>query len=98
MGKCSKRPSPSPPAFVGTFPYNLLNGTAGSHLLCYGDSIGDVPCLMSSRPRLGDDVGSLMARRINASTSPHQSRRCVAPSMRNVDPPQDGDSPRHHFE
>jgi len=24
MGKCPERPSPSPPAFVGTFPYNPL--------------------------------------------------------------------------
>ena len=29
MGKCPERASPSPPAVVGTFPYNLLNGTAG---------------------------------------------------------------------
>ena len=28
MGKCPERLSPSPPAVVGTFPYNLLNGTA----------------------------------------------------------------------
>jgi hypothetical protein len=98
MGKCPERPSPSLPAVVGTFPYNLLNGTAGSHLLYYGDSIDDVPCLMSSRPRLGDDVESLMALRISESTSPHHSRRCVGPSMRKVDLPENGDSPRHRFE
>ena len=33
MGKCPERPSPSPPAVVGTFPYNLLNGTAGQRLI-----------------------------------------------------------------
>jgi hypothetical protein len=33
MGKCLQRPCASLAAVVGTFPYNLLNGTAGSHLL-----------------------------------------------------------------
>jgi hypothetical protein len=33
MGKCPERPSPSPHAVVGTFPYNLLNGTAGKRLI-----------------------------------------------------------------
>jgi hypothetical protein len=33
MGKCPEKPSSSPPAVVGTFPYNLLNGTAGKRLI-----------------------------------------------------------------
>ena len=33
MGKCPERPSSSPPAVVGTFPYNLLNGTVGKRLI-----------------------------------------------------------------
>jgi hypothetical protein len=37
MGKCPDRPSPSPPAVVGTFPYKLLNGTAWARLLLYGN-------------------------------------------------------------
>ena len=36
MGKCPERPSSSPPAVVGTFPYNLLNGTAWARLLLLG--------------------------------------------------------------
>jgi hypothetical protein len=98
MGKCPERASPSPPAVVGTFPYNLLNGTAGKRLIRYGDSIGTVPCLASSRPRSGEDVESLMARRVSVSTSLQDFRHCVGPAIRNVDPPEDGDSPRHHVE
>jgi hypothetical protein len=37
MGRCPDRASPSPPAVVGTFPYNLLNGTAWARLLLYGN-------------------------------------------------------------
>jgi hypothetical protein len=37
MGKCPDRLPPSPLAVVGTFPYNLLNGTAWARLLLYGN-------------------------------------------------------------
>jgi hypothetical protein len=33
MGKCPQTPTPSPPAVAGTFPYNVLNGTAGQRLI-----------------------------------------------------------------
>jgi hypothetical protein len=34
-----------------------------------------------------------MARRVSVSISLPDSRRCVGPPIRNVDPPEDGDSP-----
>ena len=99
MGKCPERPSPSPPAVVGTFPYNLLNGTAGKRLIMLW---GFNRCASLSHvvvdQRLGEDVESLMARRVSVSTSPQHARRCVGPLIRNVDPPEDGDSPRHYLE
>jgi hypothetical protein len=99
MGKCPKRPSPSPPAVVGTFPYNLLNGTAwASVLLCYEDSISAVTCLTSSRPLLSEGIESPTARKVDVSTSPQHSRCCIGPSIRNVDPPEDGECPRHYLE
>ena len=99
MGKCPKTPSASPPTVVGTFPYNLLNGTAGaSVLLCYGDSIGAITCLTSSPPRLGEGVESPMARTVGVSTSPQHSRCCIGPSIRNADTSEDGECPRHHLE
>jgi hypothetical protein len=99
MGKCPERPSWSPPAVVGTFPYNLLNGTAGAGvLLCYGDSISAVTCLTSSRPRLGEGIESPTARRVGLSTSPQHPRWCIGPLIRNVDPPEDGECPRHYLE
>ena len=98
MGKCPETPSPSPRAVVGTFPYNLLNGTAGKRLIMLWGFNRRVPGLRSSRPRLGEEVESFMARRVSVSTSLQHFRRCVGSGIRNVDTPGDGDSPRHHLE
>ena len=96
MGKCPERPSPSPPAVVGTFPYNLLNGTAGKPL--YGDSITVSPVSRRHDHGWARESSRSWPRRVSVSTSPRHPRRCAGPAIRDVDLPEDGDSPRHHLE
>ncbi len=69
MGKCPDGPSPSPPAVVGTFPYNLLNGTGGKPLIVLWGFNRRGPLSHGAATTIGEDVESIMTWRVSASTS-----------------------------
>ena len=98
MGKCPERPSPSPPAVVGTFPYNLLNGTAGKRrIMLWGFNRRFPPSRVAATTVWR---GHRVARGLG------EPRECLTAALPplcrtldlEVDLPEDGDSPRHYLE